>query len=781
MRKKIKRYTSLVATVLLPLAALAQQMLVDYVNPMIGTAGMGHCFPGACAPFGFVQLSPETDTIPHNVNGAYQKQVYAYCAGYQHDDPTIVGFSHTHLCGTGHSDLGDIMLMPQTGSLRLNPGTADNPDAGYRQRVNHATEKAFPGYYEVRLKGNGVRVRLTATQHVGVHHYTYPAGADSRIILDMLHGIYNYDGKVLWSSIRVENDTLVTGYRITNGWARQHYIYFAMTFSKPIASYGYRDMRRSPYNGFLGKMDIHHNFPEIAGRAVVAWFNFDNHKSQDITVKVGLSAVSTDGAMRNLQAETGGKSFDDILASTRTQWEKELSVITCQGDNDRKAMLYTSLYHTMINPSVYMDVDRRYRGLDGNIHVASDFDNYTVFSLWDTYRAEHPLLSLLKPDRNTSMVRSMLACQQQSVHHILPVWGIMGNEGWCMTGYHAVSVVADAIVNGDAVPVDEAMRAMTSTAASPLFPGLKDYISRGWSPYDRDAQAASNTLEYAYDDWAIGAAARKAGRPDIAEAFLRRSLNWRNTFDTSRGFAAPRYANGTYKKNFDPCQTYGEGFIEGNSWNFSFAVPHDVGGLIKYMGGDRPFIAKLDSLFQMDLPPVYYKDNEDITEECLIGGYVHGNEPSHHIPYLYAWTSQPWKTQRWVRLIMNRMYRNEIRGLGGNDDCGQMSAWYVFSAMGFYPVCPGSGQYVLGAPLLPYMRVSLPNGKTIEIIAPKVSDKRCYVQSVRINGRPYSKLFITRSQLSEGCRIAFVMGDKPNRKRGLSASDKPYSLTGMTM
>ena len=781
MRKKIKRYTSLVATVLLPLAALAQQMLVDYVNPMIGTAGMGHCFPGACAPFGFVQLSPETDTIPHNVNGDYQKQVYAYCAGYQHDDPTIVGFSHTHLSGTGHSDLGDIMLMPQTGPLRLNPGTADNPDAGYRQRVNHATEKAFPGYYEVRLKDNGVRVRLTATQHVGVHHYTYPAGADSRIILDMLHGIYNYDGKVLWSSIRVENDTLVTGYRITNGWARQNYIYFAMTFSKPIASYGYRDMRRSPYNGFLGKMDIHHNFPEIAGRAVVAWFNFDNHKSQDITVKVGLSAVSTDGAMRNLQAETGGKSFDDILASTRTQWEKELSVITCQGDNDRKAMLYTSLYHTMINPSVYMDVDRRYWGLDGNIHVAGDFDNYTVFSLWDTYRAEHPLLSLLKPDRNTSMVRSMLACQQQSVHHILPVWGIMGNEGWCMTGYHAVSVVADAIVNGDAVPVDEAMRAMTSTAVSPLFPGLKDYISRGWSPYDRDAQAASNTLEYAYDDWAIGAAARKAGRPDIAEAFLRRSLNWRNTFDTSRGFAAPRYANGTYKKNFDPCQTYGEGFIEGNSWNFSFAVPHDVGGLIKYMGGDRPFIAKLDSLFQMDLPPVYYNDNEDITEECLIGGYVHGNEPSHHIPYLYAWTSQPWKTQRWVRLIMNRMYRNEIRGLGGNDDCGQMSAWYVFSAMGFYPVCPGSGQYVLGAPLLPYMRVSLPNGKTIEIIAPKVSDKRCYVQSVRINGRPYSKLFITRSQLSEGCRIAFVMGDKPNRKRGLSASDKPYSLTGMTM
>lgn len=323
---------ALAATVLLPLAALAQQALVDYVNPMIGTAGMGHCFPGACAPFGFVQLSPETDTIPHNVNGTYQKQVYAYCAGYQHDDPTIVGFSHTHLSGTGHSDLGDIMLMPQTGALRLNPGTADNPGAGYRQRVDHATEKAspgYPGYYEVRLQDNGVLARLTATQHVGVHHYTYPAGEDSRIILDLMHGIYNYDGKVLWSSVRVENDTLVTGYRITNGWARQNYIYFAMTFSKPIVSYGYRDMKRTPYNGFLGKMDIHHNFPEIAGRAIVAWFNFDNHKSQDITVKVGLSAVSTDGAVRNLQAETEGKGFDDILAATRAQWEKELSVITC--------------------------------------------------------------------------------------------------------------------------------------------------------------------------------------------------------------------------------------------------------------------------------------------------------------------------------------------------------------------------------------------------------------------------------------------------------------------
>lgn len=750
---------------------------VSYVNPMIGTEGMGHTFPGACAPFGIVQLSPDTDTIPHNIDGVYQGKVYEYCAGYQHTDNTIVGFSHTHLSGTGHSDLGDLLIMPQTGVLQLNPGTKDDPDSGYRQRFSHDTEQASPGYYAVTLNDAGIKAELTATQRVGVHKYTYPEGSDQRIILDLLHGLYNYDGKVLWSTLRVENDTLLTGMRLTDGWARTNYTYFAISFSKPISSYGYQDSKPEKYVGFWRKFDRYHNFPDMAGRSMVAYFNFDKDQSHELVVKVALSAVSTEGAKKNLQAEAAGKSFEAICQETREAWNRELSVIDCNGSNDQKAMLYTSLYHTMINPSIYMDVDRQYRGVDGNIHTADDFDNYTVFSVWDTYRAEHPLLGLLKPSRNTNMVKSMIHHQQQQTLGMLPVWSLMGNEGWCMTGYHSVTVLADAIVKGADIDKEEALNAMVQTATNPYFPSVTDYMRLGYAPFDTDNTAASNTLEYSFDDWTIYAAAKATGNEQIAATFMKRALNYRNTYDPSIGFASPRYLNGEFKKDLDPYQTYGEGFIEGNSWNFSFHVPHDVNGLIQTMGGEQAFLDKLNRLFVMDLPEKYYADNEDITAECLVGGYVHGNEPSHHVPYLYAWTATPWKTQEWLRTILNKMYRNHIRGLGGNDDCGQMSAWYIFSSMGFYPVAPGTDQYVLGAPYLPYMKVTLENGHTVEIKAPKVSDKNRYVQRVRINGQPYSKLYITHSQLTEGCTIEFDMGPKPNKKRGLASSDKPYSLS----
>ena len=751
---------------------------LEYVNPMIGTEGMGHTFPGACAPFGIVQLSPETDTIPHNIDGRYQGEVYNYCAGYQHTDNTIVGFSHTHLSGTGHSDLGDILIMPQTGRLQVNPGTKENPDGGYRQRFSHETEQAKAGYYEVTLADSKVRCQMTATQRVGIHRYTFPDDAGvQRIILDLTHGIYNYDGKVLWSTLRVENDTLLTGYRITDGWARTNYTYFAITLSKPIASYGYKDMKREKYNGFWGKFDRYHNFPDIAGRSVVAYFNFNAADPESLVVKVALSAVSTEGAKKNLQVEAAGKSFDALLKETQDKWERELACIDCRGSDDQKAMLYTSLYHTMINPSVYMDVDRQYRGVDGNIHVADGFDNYTVFSIWDTYRAEHPLLGLLKTLRNTNMVRSMIKHWQQNIVGMLPVWSLMGNEGWCMTGYHAVTVLADALVKGADIDADEAFKAMTATANNTYFPAIKDYKRMGYAPYDHDGTAASNTLEYAFDDWAIYHAAKKMGKDEIARQFRPRALYYLNTYDPKVGFASPRYANGEFKKDLDPYQTYNEGFIEGNAWNFSFHVPHDVVGLIDCMGGEQAFLDKLDRLFAMDLPAKYYEDNEDITADCLVGGYVHGNEPSHHVPYLYAWTSAPWKTQTWLRTIMNKMYRNHIRGLGGNDDCGQMSAWYVFSALGFYPVAPGCDQYVIGAPYLPYMKVTLENGKNIEIKAPGVSDKNRYVQSVSLNGKPHTKLYFTHAQLTDGCTIEFKMGAKPNKRRGLDASDKPYSMS----
>ncbi len=761
-------------------AAMANIMAVaqpsSYVDPMIGTDGMGHTFPGACVPFGLVQLSPDTENVPHNIDGKYQPETYQYCAGYRWSDETILGFSHTHLSGTGHSDLGDILIMPGTGEVRLEPGTASEPGSGYRSRYSHSTEKAVPGYYEVTLEDSGVRAQLTATQRTGVHKYTFPKGEDGHIVLDLTHGIYNYDGKVLWSVMRVENETLVTGYRITNGWARTNYTYFAISFSLPVKDYGYKD-RKVLYNGFWRRFDLEHNFPEIAGRDVTAYFKFDTASEQELVVKVALSAVSTEGALKNLKAEAEGRSFEELADAARGLWDKELSMFEIEGTEDQKAMFYTSLYHTMINPSVYMDVDGSYRGLDHNIHKADGFTNYTVFSLWDTYRAEHPFLNLVSPQRSADMVQSMICHQQQSVHKMLPVWSHMGNENWCMSGYHGVSVLSDAIVKGVYTDTDSALKAMVETSTVPYYSGLGDYMKLGYVPLDKDGTAASSTLEYAYDDWTIYNAALKAGREDIAAVYRKRALNYRNIYDRDLGFARPRYSDGSFKKEFDVLQTSGEGFIEGNSWNFSFHVPFDVNGIITLMGGDEAFVGKLDRLFTMHLPEKYYEHNEDITEDCLVGGYVHGNEPSHHIPYLYAWTSQPWKTQYWLRDIMNRMYRNDIHGLGGNDDCGQMSAWYLFSVMGFYPVCPGSDQYVLGAPYLPYLKLTLPNGNVLEIKAPGVSDRNRYVRSFTIDGRKYDKLYVTHEDILKGGVWEFRMGSSPDRRRGQSASARPYSLT----
>ena len=769
-----KRISTLLVSFSVAVASVAQ---IDKVNPIIGTDGMGHTFPGACVPFGLVQLSPDTDTIPQNVNGKYQHGVYAYCAGYQYQDKTIVGFSHTHMSGTGHSDLGDILIMPTTGKLQLNPGTAEHPENGYRSRFTHDTEKAVPGYYEVMLADYGVKAQLTATPRVGVHKYTFPKNEEGRIVLDLNHGIYNYDGKTLWATLRVENDTLLTGYRITNGWARTNYTYFAISLSQPIQHYGYQDMQRPLYQGFWRKFPINHNFPEMAGRKLVSYFEFDTKKHPELVVKVALSATSTEGAVKNLQAEAAAKSFDVIAKEASECWNHQLASIQVEGTEDQKAMFYTSYYHTMINPSVYMDVDGSYRGLDHNIHKANDFTNYTIFSLWDTYRAEHPLLMLMKPAEARNMVMSMIRHQQQSVHGLLPIWSHMANDNWCMSGYHATSVLADAIAKGADVDMNEALKAMVTTSNVPYLDGLGDYITYGYLPLESSGVAASTTLEYAYDDWTIYQTALMAGNKEVAEVYKKRALNYRNVYDTEIGFARPRYKDGSFLKKFDVLQTYGQGFIEGNSMNFSFHVPHDVLGVMKLMGGEKEYTRKLDELFKMHLPEKYYKDNEDITEECLLGGYVHGNEPSHHIPYLYAWTSQPWKTQYWVREVMNKMYKNHIRGLRGNDDCGQMSAWYIFSAMGFYPVCPGTDQYVLGAPYLPSVKLTLANGNTFEIKANGVSDKKRYVKSVKLNGKTYTKMYITHDDILKGGVLEFRMGATPNKKRGLAKADKPYSLT----
>ncbi len=771
------KLSTITLSFLLMSGIVSAQNKVSYVNPMIGTVKMGHTFPGACVPHGIVQLSPDTDTIPHSINGVYQKDTYKYCAGYQYDDKTIVGFSHTHLSGTGHSDLGDILIVPVTGELKFNPGTADKPGSGYRSRYSHSTEVSRPGYYEVVLDDYKVKAQLTATERVGVHKYTYPSGEVQKILLDLTHGIYNYDGKVLWASLRVENDTLLTGYRITNGWARENYTYFAISLSKPIKNYGYVDREKPKYMGFWRKFNLHKNFPEIAGRKIVTHFEFDSDASTPLILKVALSAVSTEGAVKNLEAEAKNKSFDQIVADASAKWEKELNVIDVTGDNDKKTMFYTSLYHTMINPSVYMDVDGQYRGIDHNIHQAKGFTNYTIFSVWDTYRALHPLFNLINRDRSVDIVKSMLAHYEQSVHKSLPVWSHMGNENWCMIGYHSVSVLADAIDKGLNIDKKKALEAMISSSNVDYYDGIAEYKKLGYVPFDRNGSGSSITLEYSYDDWTIYNTASKMNDQPVADTYKKRALNYHNVFDPELEFVRARYSDGKWKTPFNLLSTHGEGFIEGNSWNYSFYVPHDVKGLITQMGGDKQFVQRLDSLFTMHLPDEFFADTEDVTREGVMGNYVHGNEPSHHIPYLYAWTSQPWKTQYWVREIMNRMYRNTIDGLCGNDDCGQMSAWYIFSAMGFYPVCPGSNEYVLGAPYFPYMKVRVSDGKYLEIKADKVSDKMRYVKSVKLNGKPYTKAYIAYDDIKNGAELSFEMSATPNKKRLFSEAERPYSLS----
>ena len=753
------------------------QNLTDYIDPFIGTSGMGHTFPGACVPFGGVQLSPDTDTIPHNVGGRYQPEVYSLCAGYRYEDPTIVGFSHTHLSGTGHSDLGDILLMPTTGPLHLNPGTADAPETGYRSRYSHSSETAHPGYYAVTLEDYGIRAELSATARTGIHRYTYPGEGDRHLVMDLSHGIYNYEGKTLWASVRVVSPTLVTGYRITQGWAREHYTYFAVRFSRPIRDYGCRESVASAYQGFWRKFSTDHHFPEMAGRGLSLWFDFDwaDAGADDLTVQVALSATSAEGALRNLEAEGG--SFDGIRASAGAAWERELGKVSAEGTDEELKMLYTSLYHTMINPSVYDDVDGAYRGLDGGIHKADGWNNYTVFSLWDTYRAEHPLLLLMHPGRARDMALSMLAHQEQSAHGLLPIWSLMANEGWCMSGYHAVSVLSDAVSAGIGLPGDRALEAMDATATVPYLEGLEDYMKIGYVPLEASSTGASTTLEYAYDDWTIYRAAKLLGNKSLAQKYRQRAFSYLHLFPFGENFAQARYRDGRWKKNFDPRQTYGEGFIEGNSYNFSFHVPHDVAGLIGLMGGEKQFLSMLDTLFSQPLDPRYYADNEDIEESCLIGGYVHGNEPSHHIPYLFAWTSKPWKGEYWLREIMERMYRPVRDGLGGNDDCGQMSAWYIFSAMGFYPVCPGSGEFVLGAPFLPRMTMQLEGGKSFTVLAPGVSSRNRYVQRVKLNGKRLTKRFLTREEILSGGVLEFVMGPRPLKRGAPRQADLPYSLS----
>lgn len=737
----------------------------QYVNPLIGTSKMGHVFPGATAPFGMVQLSPQTNfELMYDKDGSYNPETYEYCAGYQYRDSIIIGFAHTNFSGTGHADLGDLLVMPTVGKMVLEPLKTQNGQKGFYSTFSHKKEKATPGYYQVELDSYGIKAELTASERVGFHQYTFPASDDAHIILDMVYNVYHHENKNVWTFMRVENDSLVTGYRQTKGWARTKKVFFAMKFSKPFKSYGHKKYNKETYDGFYRRFDQSKNFPEMAGKDIRAYFNFDTKDGEKINIKFALSAVSTNGALKNLDTEIPHWDFNKTLQETKQKWNEELSKIEIKTfTEDHKTTFYTALYHTNLTPILYEDVDGNYRGLDQNIYNSKGFTNYTIFSLWDTYRALHPLLNITQPQRNNDMIKSMLAHHDQSVHGMLPIWSHYANENWCMIGYHATSVIADAMIkNIGNFDHQRALQASVNTASVTYFDGLGDYMDYKYVPDDKSHSSVSKTLEYAYNDWCIFQMAQKVGDKKLEERFSNRSKYYSNVYDPKIGFMRPKLSNGKFRKDFDPMDTHGQGFIEGNAWNYGLYVPQNINGMINMMGGKKRFSQHLDSLFTMNIDEKYIAKHEDITRDGIIGNYVHGNEPGHHIPYLYNWTGHPKKTQERVRMIMDTMYGPTVEGLCGNDDAGQMSAWYIFSSLGFYPVTPGSLNYALGSPLIKEAVIHLENGKDLSIIANNQSKENIYVKSVTVNGIAIKENLISHIDIENGGTLIFEMTNKKN-------------------
>lgn len=743
----------------------------DFVDPFIGTGGDGHTYPGATVPFGMVQLSPDTDVRSF-------KDGYKWAAGYRYSDSTIAGFSHTHFSGTGHSDLGDILVMPTMGPLQLDPGAPDAPDSGYRSRFSHESESASPGYYAVTLQDSKIKVELAATNRVGFHRYTFTQAGTAHVVLDLVSSIYDYDGKVLWSEVRVENDSTVTGSRETDGWAPGRKLSFALQFSKPFTAYGLRNEADEKYRGF-GKSGRAHveNYPELHGRKLKGYFDFPVRAGEVLEVKVALSPVDAAGAQKNMAVEAPGWDFDAVRAAARDTWNRELSKIDVTADDVPRRIFYTALYHSMLAPVTYMDEDGRYRGVDHALHTALGFTNYHVFSLWDTFRAEHPLLALLEPRRDGDMIRSMLAHRRESVHHILPIWSFGSAETWCMIGYHSVSVIADGYLKGiGGFDPEEAFAAMKASATYAPYDGLGDYEKLGYVPVDREPEAASKTLEYAYDDWTIARMASALGHKEDTAVFEKRAASFNQLFDPATGFMRAKKEDGRFREPFDPLYAqYGSDYTEGNAWQYTWFVPHDVQRLITLMGGRAAFVSSLDRLFALKADDPKYNQVEDISG--LIGQYAHGNEPSQHIAYLYSYAGQPWRTQERIHQILTTLYDATPAGIPGNEDCGQMSAWYVFSALGFYPVCPGSLEYVIGRPSLPRADIHLPSGQMFTVIAENLSEQNLYIQSATLRGEPYEKAYLRHEDLVRGGTLTFVMGPRPNPAWASGPKSAPYSMS----
>ena len=740
------------------------------VDPMIGTGGDGHTFPGATVPFGMIQLSPDT-AMPD------VKHAYKWAAGYQYGDTSILGFSHTHFSGSGHSDLGDVLVMPVAGDVKLDPGSPDKPGSGYRSRFDHKTERAEAGYYAVTLADYGVRAELTAGARVGWHRYTFPVGKPAHLLLDLRPSIYDYDGKVLWSSLRVRADGTVTGGRTTRGWAPGRQLYFAMRFNQPMTSRALKNREEAiAYRGFSGPGNRADDTDGISGRALEGVFDFGS-LGKPLVVKVAVSSVSEDNAVANLDADGQGFDFDARRAEARGAWEKVLSTVDVQAPVDTRRMFYTALYHAMISPSLSMDVNGQYRGPDNQVHTAKGFEFYSTWSLWDVYRAQQPLVTLLRPDMSSQFVSSLIASRESSPFGILPIWAYQGMETWCMVGYHAVPVIADAYMKGiRGYDPDKALEAMVASATYGPYGGIDDYMKLGYVPIDRQPEAASKTVEYAFDDWSLARMAKAMGKDDVAATFMKRAGNWKNSFDTKTGFLRARKSDGGFREPFDPSSAaYGSDYTEGNAWQYSWYVPQDVKGLIDALGGKDAFVRKLDSVFDAKVDPKSFAHVEDITG--LIGWYAHGNEPSHQVAYLYDYAGQPWKTQERLVQIMKTQYSPTPTGLVGNDDLGQMSAWYIFSSLGFYPVAPGSNQYVIGRPFVEKATLNLPGGKHFTVSADHLDAKHPYVGKVTLDGKPLDRTFIRHEEIVAGGELHFSMQAEPAKDWGQGPASAPYSMS----
>lgn len=748
----------------------------ESVDPFIGTGGDGHTFPGAVVPFGMVQLSPDTDILPF-------KQSYARAAGYRFGDPTILGFSHTHFSGAGHSDLGDILLTPVAGEAKLEPGEVDKPGSGYRSRYSHDTEVAQPGYYAVTLSDSRVRAELTAGLRTGLHRYTFQKGDRAQVLIDLRSSIYNYPGKVLWSRLRVSPDGVVTGYRETRGWAPGRKLFFAIRFDRPLVGQSFRNTEKDvPYNGFAQPGRTPEDRAQVQGRALVGVFDFGQIDGP-LTVKVALSSVSEDGAIANLASDEPGFDFDAQRARARTAWEKALGAVDIEAPAPMKKTLYTALYHTLLAPSVYADADGRYRGPDDQVHEGKldgrPFTFHSTFSLWDTFRAEHPLLTLIQPaDYTNDVVNSLIASQKQSPYGILPVWQFHGQETWTMIGYHAVPVIADAWMKGiRGYDGKAALDAMVKSATYAPYGGLGDYMKLGYAPIDKEPEAASKTVEYAYDDWTIARMAKDMGQADVAKTFEKRASYWRNSFDTKTGFLRARKSDGTYREPFNPTAiNYGSDYTEGNAWQYSWFAPQDLGGIVKTLGGDAATVKKLDAMFDFDNSKVDYSHAEDIAG--LIGQYIHGNEPSHHVAYMYDYAGAPWRTQARLTQIIKSQYKPTPDGLSGNDDLGQMSAWLMFTSLGFYPVTPASNEYAIGRPFVDRAALNLPNGKRFTVRAEGLADDKPYVGKVTLNGKSLTRAYLRHDEIVAGGELVFTMSATPNKTWATKVADRPTSLTG---